>query len=360
LDESGDSIDKKGLHTFLARHLSELPSNFRILITSRPENGIGPAFSNALSVRTLSINDAKLARTEEDIGVYLRSELSPALFKAHGDKLTKAAEGVFQWAAVACGFINSSASLGLSEIQCVERLLGRARGQTGQGPLDELYKEILKEYLNSREAQGVFRSIMGQLLAAVKPFSIDSLITLRCYASKTDDSSLVLRILSYLGSLLSNVTSSDRTLPIVPLHTSFYDFLMNEESDVFHVDLHDSHHQLAHSCLGLMLDKLQFNICGLESAYLANSDVPDIESRISKHIPPALSYACIFWDRHLASLVFEHDLFTKLRSLFEDKFLFWLEVLSMKNSVGVALPALSSLVLWLQREVCVSIIRSDM
>jgi NACHT domain len=354
LDESGDLINKKGLHTFLARHLSELPSNFRILITSRPENGIEPAFTNALSVHTLSINDAELAKTEQDIGVYLRSELPPDVFEVHGVELKQAAEGVFQWAAVACGFINSPASLGLSEIQCVERLLGHARGQTGQGLLDKLYEEILKEYLSSREAQDVFRSVMGQLLAAVQPLSIDSLITLRHYGSETDDSGLVLRILSYLGSLLSNVTSSARTQPIVPLHTSFYDFLTNKESGVFHVDLDDAHHQLAHSCLGLMLDKLKFNICELESSYLANSDVPDVESRICKHIPPALSYSCIFWDKHLEHLAFEHDLFTKLQFLFEDKFLFWLEVLSVKKSVGIASPALSSLVLWLQRAVGVS------
>jgi NACHT domain len=356
LDESGDSIDERGLHTLLAQRLSELPSNFRILITSRPENGIEPAFANALSVRTLSINDAELAKTEQDIGVYLQSVLPPTVFEVHGVKLTEAAEGVFQWAAVACGFINSSARLGLSKTQCVERLLGHARGQTGQGPLDSLYEEVLNEYIESPEAQGIFRSVMGQLLAAVQPFSIESLITLRHYASKDDpdDSERVLGILSYLGSLLSNVTSSDRTRPIVPLHTSFYDFLTNKKSGVFYVVLDDAHHQLAHSCLGLMVDKLTFNICELESSYLVNSDVPDIESRISKHIPPALSYSCIFWDKHLKHLAFEDDLFTKLLFLFEEKFLFWLEVLSVKNSVAIALPALSSLVLWLQREVGVS------
>jgi NACHT domain len=356
LDESGDSINKRGLHTFLARCLSGLPPNFRILITSRPENGIEPTFTNALSVRTLSINDAKLAKTEQDIGVYLRSELPLAVFEDHGVKLTEAAEGVFQWAAVACGFINSSARLGLSKTQCVERVLGHARGQTGQGPLDDLYEEVLKKYFESPEAHGIFRSVMGQLLAAIQPFSIESLITLRHYASKDDpdDSELVLGILSYLGSLLSNVTSSDRTQPIVPLHTSFYDFLTNKKSGVFYVDLDDAHYQLAHSCLGLMLDELKFNICELESSYLANNDVPDIESRISKHIPPALSYSCIFWDKHLEHLAFEHDLFTKLGFLFEEKFLFWLEVLSMKNSVGLALPALSSLLIWLRREVGVS------
>jgi hypothetical protein len=123
---------------------------------------------------------------------------------------------------------------------------------------------------------------------------------------------------------------------------------------VFYVDLDDAHHELAHSCLDLMLDKLKFNICELESSYLANSDVPDIESRILKHVPPALSYTCVYWDKHLERLAFEHNLFTKLRFLFEDKFLFWLEVLSVKNSVGIAFPALSSLLLWLQREVGVS------
>jgi hypothetical protein len=119
--------------------------------------------------------------------------------------------------------LNNSARLGLTKIQCVERLLAHARGQTGQGPLDNLYEEVLKEYFESPEAHGIFRSVMGQLLAAVQPFSIEPLITLRHHASKDDpdDSELVLGILSYLGSLLSNVTSSDRTQPIVPHSTTF-------------------------------------------------------------------------------------------------------------------------------------------
>ncbi|KAH9026565.1 hypothetical protein EDB84DRAFT_1419977, partial [Lactarius hengduanensis] len=37
LDESGDVTSKNGLHKFLADAISKLPSNFRVLITSRPE-----------------------------------------------------------------------------------------------------------------------------------------------------------------------------------------------------------------------------------------------------------------------------------------------------------------------------------
>jgi AAA ATPase domain len=356
LDESGDAIGKIGLHSFLAHHLVDLPSNFRVFVTSRPEDGVEPAFSKASSVDILYMNDAKLAsKTEQDIGLYIQKELPPDVFKDHGVKLAKASEGLFQWATVTCGFINSRASLGLTMNKRVQRILGHSRGRSG-GLLDSLYEEVLKEYFKTDEAQALFRSIMGQLFAAIEPLSIESLIVLRRHAPVDDpedsDPVPVLEILGHLGSLLSHVTSSDQTRPIIPLHTSFRDFLTNRTSNVFYVDLQDAHHRLTHSCLGLMLDELKFNICKLESSYLANSDVPDIDSRISKYIPPGLSYACVFWGNHLEHVAFEHDLFAKLKSLFETKFLFLLEVLSLTSRVRLALPALLSLLKWLQPKVC--------
>jgi hypothetical protein len=360
LDESGDASGTKGLHTFLAQRLLDLPSKFRILITSRPEDGIEAAFAEALSVDTLYMDDVKLsAKTEHDILAYFEDALHPDVFKDYGVKLAKAAEGLFQWASVACGSINNPpASFGFSEKEVVQRLLGHTRDRDGQDPLDQLYKEVLEAYFKPPAAQTLFRSVMGQLFAAIEPLTMSSLIALRRHAPRDDpedpnpdDSDRVLKMLSHLGSVLSNVTSSDGTRPIVPLHTSFRDFLADEKSGAFHVDFGKAHRRLAHSCLGLMLDNLKFNICKLESSYLANRDVPDLESRISEHIPPSLSYACIFWDDHLEYLAFERDLFMKLRSLFETKFLFWLEVLSIKNSVGLASPAMASLKTWLQRKV---------
>ena len=40
LDESGDASGGTGLHAFLAKNLIKLPSNFRVVITSRPEHAI--------------------------------------------------------------------------------------------------------------------------------------------------------------------------------------------------------------------------------------------------------------------------------------------------------------------------------
>ena len=367
LDESGDTTGEDGLHRFLAKNLSELPSNFRVLITSRLEGAIWSAFHAAKSVVVKHMNDHELgATTRSDILAFLRNKLPSDDFEQYGEALVRRAEGLFQWAAVACEYVQEPKPV-RSRKGRIEHLLTSAADQHGQDLLNELYKRVLEDYFTDEEARDLFRSVVGQLLAAFEPLSIRSLTTLRRHASSGDnlgdnDSDSVVETLRYLGSLLSNVTSSDDTLPIVPLHTSFRDFVTkkgqnsmvftkkkmgNGKSNAFYVDLRVAHRQLAHSCLGLVLgDDLRFNICKLESSYLANKDVEDLEERIVEHLPPALSYACRFWDDHLRHLDFETDLFVKLQTFFEKKFLFWLEALSLTSDMRLASPALLSLSEW--------------
>ncbi len=352
LDESGDVTGRNGLHKFLAKNLSRLPSNFRVLITSRSEDGIESAFVGAPSVRIKYMDDLELAaKTHDDILTFLRSMLLSNELNIYCAALATKAEGLFQWVAVACGYIlDPPEFFGFSRVKCIEHLLKPMADHRRPDPLDGLYEEVLKGYFRHQDAQRLFRSVMGQLIAAFEPLSIRSLITLRQRASIGDNSDpeSVGRMLRRLSSLLSNVNSSDQNLSIVPLHTSFRDFLTNEEkSGDFYVNLGHSHRRLAYSCLDLVLHDLKFNICNLESSYLPNSDVQDLILRIAKHIPPALLYACRYWDDHLKHLDFETDLFDKLRALFDKKFLFWLEVLSLTSNIRLALPALSSLDAWL-------------
>ena len=295
--------------------------------------------------------DRELAvKTGDDIRAYVKSKLSPGHFKEYGFRLADKAEGLFRWAAVACEYINEPPP-GYTQTDCIDALLKRSRDPGAHWELDWLYRlytEVLEGYFKDDYVKHRFRSVMGQLLAAFEPLSIDSLTTLRQHIHKPDHHDSVVAIVKCLGSLLSNATSSDATLPIVPLHTSFRDFLTDEgKSGSFYINLDEAHRQLAYSCLDLMVERLRFNICKLESSYLPNSQVPDLQSRIDRYIPSALNYACRYWDDHLELIAFEHDVFTKLRSIFEERFLYWLEVLSLISNLGLATPALSSLKKWL-------------
>jgi hypothetical protein len=367
LDESGDTTSRIGLHAFLANNLIRLPSNFRIIITSRPERAIVSAFVEAQSVEIKYMDDTDLAAdTDEDILAYFQQSLPSDEFSHDVEALTVKAEGLFQWAAVASQLIlDPPARFGYSEEKCIKHLLEPSTNRRRQDPLDELYKEVLEVFFDDQDARDLFRSVVGQLISSFEPLTILSLIPLRQHASHDEHSdAAVTGILSRLGSLLSNVNSSDKTLPIIPLHTSFRDFLTNKDkSGDFYLDVRDTHYQLAHSCLDLLLDPLdglKFNMCKLETSYLANDDVEDLNTRIYEHIPPALLYACRFWDDHLKHTDFKMDLLGKVETFFKEKFLFWLEALSLTKNIGLASSTFATLNMWLVSSHGVSITAGPM
>ena len=168
LDESRDATSKHGLHRFLADNLSSLPGNFHVLITSWPEHGIKSAFLKAESTMIKYMNDPKLAsQTQPNILAFLKKRLSSHDLDKYGDALAKRAEGLFQWAAVACGYILKP-KLACSRKGQIKQLLGSTpSGQEPQDPLTKLYKGVLEEYFSDEETQGLFCSILGQLLSAL-------------------------------------------------------------------------------------------------------------------------------------------------------------------------------------------------
>ena len=361
LDESGDTTGRTGLHTFLAENLQKLPSNFRVVITSRPEHTIVSALDRAPSVKVKYMNDTELAETNKDILIFLQRKLPSDKFGGYFEALAMKAEGLFQWAAVACQFVlDPPERFYYDEKTCIKHLLEPSSNRRGLDPLDELYKEVLEGYFKEKETRDLFRSIVGQLITAIEPLTMRSLITLRQHASYDKrDGAAITGLLHRLGSLLSNVNSSDDNLPIIPLHTSFRDFLTNKDtSGNFYVGVLDAHDQLASSCLNLLVDPLnglKFNICKLETSYLANIDVEDLGTRLDEHIPPALLYASRFWDDHLKQTNFNTDLFRKVEALFKEKFLFWLEALSLTRNIGLAQSAFTTLNMWLASSLGVSI-----
>ena len=161
-------------------------------------------------------------------------------------------------------------------------------------------------------------------------------------------------IIAPMAALLSGAT--DPSVPILPLHASFADFLMDRDrSHEFFVEVHPIHNELAFASLGIMMEKLQFNMCDLPSSYLPDSEISDLDDRIQKCIPADLAYSCQFWTEHVRQAPFNSALAAEVHAFFHhERLLFWFEALSLLKLVNTCAALLSSLIQWVMvgRMIC--------
>ena len=219
----------------------------------------------------------------------------------------------------------------------------------GAALLDEMYVTVLNSVVVKRQKPLVwFRSLMRQILYILEPLPMDALRAMRMHFPHEDDCFNVELILDHMGQLLSGVT--DHKNPIQLLHSSFHDFLTDQSrSGDYFVGKLDIQADLAVASLGVLHGDLCFNICGLESSYLLNKDVPGLAESVKAKIPAHLSYSCLFWAKHLEATKFDPDLAWHVKGILGNKrILFWFEVLSLLGVLGNAAPALSSVARWSQ------------
>jgi len=189
---------------------------------------------------------------------------------------------------------------------------------------------------------------MRQILWLKEPLPISALEFVRDRFPREDDRYPVGFILNFMASLLAG--ANEVFTPVRPLHASFYDFLLDEKrSGEFFIQQGDAHRDLAVTSLSVMQAGLHFNICKLETSYISNLEVVDLEKRVQENIPPHLFYSCRFWATHLQGAAFDPDLAQLVRRLVTgEQMLFWLEVLGVSKLIGEAYWALTSAEGWLQ------------
>ena len=226
LDESGPNSSREHILSVLkSTEAASLPSHFRILLTSRPLTDIILAVGGAQHVKAVSLDNISAVFAERDIRMYVSSKLQ-GLVGISGreiEHITIKADGLFEWARLACEFIKP----GIGGETAEERfnLIARASGE-GETLLDGMYSAILESAVGRRPmALARFRSLMRQIIDTLEPLSMDALHAMRMFFHK-DDRFHIAVILEYMGPLLSGVT--DKTTPVRPLHASFYDFLTEQ------------------------------------------------------------------------------------------------------------------------------------
>jgi len=175
----------------------------------------------------------------------------------------------------------------------------------------------------------------------------------------------VSRTLRPLGALFSG--TQDPKTPVYPLHSSFRNYLLDgTRSKRFYIGTDASQHaSMASVSLRLMVQRLHFNMAGLESSYVLNNEVPHFQDRVDAAIPKSLSYACTHWATHLRLSLVEDAIVENsgdLDALMTQKFLFWLEALGLLKEVGTAITAcqfllmLSAVSSCIERHLCLFVL----
>jgi hypothetical protein len=368
LDESGGVETRRDLLRILAgKHpdpavhkITDLPNNFRFIVTSRPLDDIINGFRDVRHIRLMSMDDIPPADAKRDIHAYISKELEGLDFHDREFAvLAEKADGLFEWARLACGYIRES-DMGLSLSDCYSAVVSRDPAERSM-LLHSMYDLILTNIMPRDTSTHVrhppklrltklarFRSVMGQILGTAEPLPLASLNAMRRHFPSKEDNFDMELVVKSMGSLLSGITNPDS--PIRPLHASFRDFLTDSlSSGEFFIDISKAQRDLAFASLRVMEHSLRFNICDFKSSYLPNSEDAGLQERVQKYIPPHLSYSSRFWTSHVQTTVFDKELATEVRSLFDhERLFFWLESLALVNALSGAVAALSFIPRWLK------------
>lgn len=357
LDESGTADSRIHLLRILAgkvddeSHIAKLPSNIRILVTSRPLPDIHMALNSVKHVKQKSMAEIPREWSKRDIFHFISQELVEEMKDQDASTLMEASDELFEWARLACAFIKNINDAGTTARERFNLVISCNKDERVD-LLDSIYQLTLKTIFPDDRTRSTrltrFRSVMAQIIGTAEPLPLASLGSMRRHFGSIDLQKIdVDVIIKPLGALLSGTTDSS---PIRPLHASFPEFLSDpKRSGEFFTDLSCIHDELAFACLGVMQAELQFNICDLPNSYLPNSKVHDLAQRIQANISRQLSYSCIFWADHLRHTSYESNspLAKEIRDFFQsEKLLFWFEVLSLEKKIGICTSLLSFVMEW--------------
>jgi len=371
LDECTDDEPQSAILSVMGRLVEEVP-NAKFFITGRPEPRIKSGFRLPLLVNSTNIfilHDVHPSLINSDIRLFLKHELSKlAQRRQLGgwpsgkdlDMLCHRAAGLFVYAVATIKFLDSRVKLPNRQLEVIAGH-PECTGHEGKmyfdskTTLDSLYTSVLHMAFGAEDPRvhPKVQSTIGAIILLVNPLppsGIAKLIGL--------DLGEVMLFLTLVESLL--VFDEDFNQPVKPFHKSFPDFITDPSrcTDTrFCISPGQLHSELVTNCLRIMCDGLEQNLLSLPD-YALNAEVEDLEIRIKTHIEVALQYACQSWHNHLTGTRGDiTNVVSGLRFFLKEKFLAWLEVLSVLGAMRGAIVALETLMSWLQ-EVCFSFLHS--
>ncbi|KAF9645891.1 hypothetical protein BDM02DRAFT_3201102 [Thelephora ganbajun] len=356
LDECKDEEPVSAILSVLAQFVSQIPK-IKFFVTGRPESRIREGFRLPLLVGATDVfvlHEVESSRVNNDIRLFFergfhelarrRQEPDGWPTKEQLDLLCERAAGLFVYAVATIKFVDHRNNGPKGQL---DRLLRSSESSAREGgtelkanmTLDSLYMSILQEAFSGDDPEDDHKTryVLGAVALATNPLSPSAIATLSGFDAKD-----VLFRLSSVHSLL--VLQDDIDEPVRSFHKSFLDFIVDGTrctNKRFRVSPPSHHPQLLADCLKLMNHTLEKNMCNLPDT-VTNREVKDLDERTKRCLNPALQYACKSWHKHLIDkrTIPTPAITPAVDEFLKEKFLFWLEVLSILGAAREAVDAL--------------------
>ncbi|KAH8797277.1 WD40-repeat-containing domain protein [Flagelloscypha sp. PMI_526] len=321
-----DSIDEgqiEGLRFIVtSRPVPRLLEKVRILRPESPQ---------------VSLHEVPKEEVNDDIKLYLEASLKlpPPRIK----DLVARADGLFIYAATIVKYLSPSQPL--TPIELEERLENALAHKPEGSSINPLYRQIVEVALSFDDEQVMRRRwmVLHAILCAGEPPSAKVVAGLLGI-----DSEVVTAVVESLYSVLFTVVVGG---PIYIFHASFHDFIISCVRGEFRCHSPSIHFILAQACVTEMATSLRFNICGLESSFIADADLdPSLDARVVKHIGDLLAYASRNWWNHVKGCDEKSQsiLLPRLEEVLQGKGIFWIEVMSLLDDIRGGKEILTELV----------------
>ena len=348
LDECNSSDSTSAPREFLLQTLrkwKQLSKKFKLLVAARPESDISRCLDDISQHIILETGDKVTSQTSHDIQHFLEYHFSTIAMSYHPKlstwpepasiaQLTKQAAGLFIWAETVIRFMKQGVP--------TKQLSLILNGNLATGDIDSLYLTILQTSFKDDSTLEAFNVVVGCIILARLPLTCHDLEKL-LYGVETDIS--IAFVLDRVKPVISNDTENGLQIT----HQSFAEFLKDAEhsTSAFAIDQEKQSNKLALGCLSIMIGQggLRFNICNLDTSYLFNDQIIDLDAHIKVAIPSHLAYACCFWAEHIQDIPEQNldlGILDKAYKFAQHHLLHWLEVLSLINKVSVASRALNA------------------
>ncbi|CUA67671.1 Vegetative incompatibility protein HET-E-1 [Podospora anserina] [Rhizoctonia solani] len=347
LDECDNKESTRRILNILLSKTANLPIKF--IVSSRPEPQIRDQMSEKNMISRLVLHELDTGKVQTDIERYFREELEPMIPPPNEEEITvlaRKAGVLFIYAATVVRYISYD-NFGRNPAARLRTILNASQiqGSTKSEEIDQLYATVLGAALGDQGIEREEREDMQQVLCAVicarEPLTIGALSELL----EMKDEKRIYAALRPLWSVLHVVESNAL---VTTLHASFPDFMFDPmRSKEYYCDQNSQHKRIARLCFKCINQtQPHFNICKLETSYLLDEKVPELEEQVNRAIPLQLFYACRYWAEHMEEGNCVLGGIGDLRDFLSKRLLLWLEVLNLKKSIEAARECMRLLEGW--------------